>query len=129
MTDVGAFTIAGRDVWVAHLQSGRVDRIDPATGRAVGSAAPAAYPSPWPATTACSCPTAISYAARLRVGVDGAGLAGADRRAHGPAACGMLRTPSEDNSTTTDRRSTWVAEDLDGCRPCWRPTRDACEFT
>jgi outer membrane protein assembly factor BamB len=112
LTNVEAFTIAGRDVWVAHLLSGQIARINPVTGRTVARLE-LRLPVPVARHDRQFLPENLTYAHGYVWASTARGWlaqidAGTGRLVR------MVRTPSEEASTTTDRQGTWVAEDLDG---------------
>ena len=112
LTNVSALTTAGRNVWVAHPLSGRVTRIDPATGRATAQVNLRLPVQIAPGDRQFR-PSALSASGNsVWASTERGWIARID------AVSGrvewVVRTPSENNSTTTDRYGTWVAEDLDG---------------
>jgi outer membrane protein assembly factor BamB len=112
LTNVEAFTIAGRDLWIAHLLSGEIDGINPATGRTVARLH-LRLPVPVARHDRLFLPESLTYAQGYVWASTARGwLAQIDARTG--RLVRMVRTPSEETSTTTDRQGTWVAEDLDG---------------
>jgi hypothetical protein len=112
MTNLSAFTIAGHSVWVAHVLSGEIARIDPATGRTVGRF-DLRLPIPVARHDRQFLPENLSYAHGYVWASTARGwLAQIDARTG--RLVRMVRSPSEETSTTTDRHGTWVAEGLGG---------------
>jgi hypothetical protein len=109
---VSAFAIAGGAVWVAHFWSGEVTRIDPATGRATASVR-LRLPTPIVRHDRHFLPVSLSSANGYVWASTARGWL-AQINARTGRLVRMVPTPSEDNSATTDRYGTWVAEDLDG---------------
>lgn len=111
MSNVAGFTVAGSDVWVAQ-RSGEVVRINPVTGRTVARLR-LLLPVPVTPHNRVFLPDNLSSAhGYVWVSTAWGWLAQINGRTG--RLVQMVRTPSEDNSTTTDRQGTWVAEDLGG---------------
>lgn len=112
LTDAPAFTVAGRSLWVAHISSGVVVRLDPLSGR-VTATVRLRLPKPIARHDRKFLPDTLSYAGGyVWVSTARGWLAQIDARSG--RLLRMLPTPSEDNNSATDRHSLWVAEDLDG---------------
>jgi outer membrane protein assembly factor BamB len=112
LADATAIAIAGRGVWVAHFLSGEVTRIDPASGRATASVR-LRLPTPIVRHDRHFLPVSLSSANGYVWASTARGWL-AQIAARTGRLVRMVPTPSEDNSTTTDRYGIWVAEDLDG---------------
>lgn len=112
LTNVSAFTTAGRSVWVAHFLNGDVTRLDPVSGRVITSVH-LRLPVPVARDDRHFLPEGLSAAHGYVWASTARGrLAQIDARTG--RLVRMVRTPSEDNTTTSDRYGTWVAEDLGG---------------
>ena len=112
LTNVTGYTAAGDSLWVAHALSGEVTRLNPSSGL-VTAALHLRLPRAIAGHDRRFLPDALSYAHGYVWASTARGwLAQID--AGSGRLLRMLRTPSEDNSTATDRYGTWVAEDLDG---------------
>lgn len=112
MADLVAFTIAGRSIWGAHPDNGTVVRINSVSGR-VTATVRLQLPKPIARNNRKFLPDTLSYAGGyVWVSTARGWLAQIDARSG--RLLRMLPTPSEDNNSTTDQHSLWVAEDLDG---------------
>lgn len=112
LANVEAWTLAGSSIWVAHLLSGEITRLDPSSGR-VTARLRLRLPTPVAGHDRQFLPDNLSYANGYVWASTARGrLAQIDARTG--ALVRMLRTPSQDNSTAIDRHGTWVAEELDG---------------
>ncbi len=112
LSNVSAFATAGHSVWVARALSGEITRINPADGRTTARI-DLRLPVPVARHDRRFLPENLSYAGGYVWASTARGwIAQIDARTG--KLVHMVRTPSEDNSTTTDRYGTWVAEDLDG---------------
>lgn len=111
-TNMTGFTIAGGSVWVAHFLSGELTRLDPMSG-SVTATVRLRLPRPVVRHNRQFLPDNLTYAnGSVWASTSRGWLAQIDARTGGVVR--MLRTPSENNSTVTDRYGTWVAEELDG---------------
>jgi hypothetical protein len=112
LTNLSAFTTAGHSVWVAHAMSGEITRINQTNGRTTARV-DLRLPVPVAGHDRRFLPENLSYANGYVWASTARGwIAQIDARTG--KLVHMVRTPSEDNSTTTDRYGTWVAENLDG---------------
>lgn len=112
LTNVEAWTLAGRSIWVAHLLSGEVTRLDPSSGR-VTAKLRLRLPTPIVRDDRQFLPDSLSYAGGyVWVSTERGWIAQIDARTG--ALVRMFRTPSQNNVTAIDRHGTWVAEELDG---------------
>ncbi len=112
LVDAISFTTVGRSVWVAHFITGTITRVDPLSGRATAVAKlrlprPVADHDRRFLLNQLSSSGGYAWASTAR-----GWIAQIDERTG--AVVRMVRSPSEENSTTTDRYGIWVAEDLGG---------------
>ncbi len=112
LADVSAFALAAGGLWVAHFKSGDIDRLNPVTGR-VSAQLRLQLPSPIVRGDRRFLPTSLAAAGGRLWASTGRGLL-AEIDLGQARLLRLVRTPSEDNATTTDGHGTWVAEDLDG---------------
>lgn len=105
--------LTGDGIWVAHSPSGRVTRIDPKHPGIATAGVSLRLPAPIAPHDRRFLPQSLGVSgAHLWVSTARGWLAQIDSRTG--KLTRMVRTPSEDNVTTTDPYGTWVAEDLDG---------------
>jgi hypothetical protein len=119
LTNAIAIAAGGGSVWVAHFLDGDVSRVDPRTGR---TTATVQLRLPSPIITHAGAverrdwtflPSAVAYSQGcVWISTARGWVAKVDGRTG--KLVSMVASPSEATSTTTDRRGTWVAEDLDG---------------
>jgi hypothetical protein len=112
LVDAISFTTVGRSVWVAHFITGTITRVDPLSGRATAVAKlrlshPVAHHDRRFLLNRLSSSGGYVWASTAR-----GWIAQIDELTG--SVVRMMRSPSEENSTTTDRYGSWVAEDLGG---------------
>jgi hypothetical protein len=111
-TNASAIAVAHGQVWVAHFFSGVITRVNPQTAR-VTRRVDLNLPAPVAAHDLHFLPYEMSSSAGyVWVATSRGWIAKISARTG--ALVRMLRTPSEQNNSTTDRYGTWVAENLDG---------------
>jgi len=112
VVNVEGWTVAAGSIWVAHFLSGDVARLDPASGRVTADVR-LRLPTPVAGHDRQFLPDDVNYAkGYVWVSTARGRIAQIDARTG--ELVRTLPTPSEDNSTASDRYGTWVAEELDG---------------
>jgi outer membrane protein assembly factor BamB len=112
LTNMDAWTVAPRSIWIAHLLSGEVARLDPVSGH-VTARLRLRLAKPVAGHDRQFLPENMEYAnGSVWVSTARGRLAQID--AHTGELVRMIPTPSEDNATAIDRHATWVAEGLEG---------------
>jgi hypothetical protein len=112
LADASAFAAVGPNLWIAHFISGQITRINLANGR-ITARLNLRLPAPIAPGVHQFLPISLSASdAYLWASTARGWIAQIDRQTG--KLVRMIRTPSEDNASTTDRYGTWVAENLDG---------------
>jgi hypothetical protein len=112
LADASAFTVVGGSLWIAHFVSGQITRINLANGR-ITARLNLRLPVPIAPGDRQFLPVSLSASGGyLWASTSRGWIAKIDPQTD--ELVRMIRTPSEDNATTTNRYGTWVAENLDG---------------